>query len=164
MAKLTVFHGSYTEIQRPEIRIGRHTKDFGAGFYCTVMREQAARWANRFKTPTVNTYTVRMHDGLDILNFEEMTDEWLDFIVSCRLGIPHAHDVVIGAMADDQIYNFVQDFAEGAITREQFWAMAKFRYPTHQIAFCSERALDCLAFEHAERADYADRTDLTGRA
>jgi hypothetical protein len=105
-----------------------------------------------------------MHDGLDILNFEEMTDEWLDFIVSCRLGIPHAHDVVIGAMADDQIYNFVQDFAEGAITREQFWAMAKFRYPTHQIAFCSKRALDCLAFEHAERADCANRTDLTGRA
>jgi hypothetical protein len=150
MSKQTLFHGSYKEITRPEIRIGRHTKDFGNGFYCTVIREQAVRWAKRFDTPVVNTYTALINDNLKVLNFEEMTDEWLDFIAACRLGIGHDYDIVIGAMADDQIYNYVQDYIDGSLTREQFWVLAKFRYPTHQIAFCSKRALDCLTFEHSE--------------
>ena len=32
-----------------------------------------------------------------------MTDEWLDFIIDCRSGKTHSYDIVIGAMADDQI-------------------------------------------------------------
>ena len=79
-----------------------------------------------------------------------MTDEWLDFIVDCRSGKPHHHDIVIGAMANDQIYNFVADFIDGVITREQFWVLAKFKYPTHQINFCTEEALKCLEFVSAE--------------
>ena len=35
--------------------------------------------------------------------FEEMTEEWLDFIVSCRRGISHTYDIVEGPMADDTI-------------------------------------------------------------
>lgn len=45
MAKLTVYHGGYQPIPHPEIRVGRNTKDFGPGFYCTVIKEQAQRWA-----------------------------------------------------------------------------------------------------------------------
>ncbi len=32
-----------------------------------------------------------------------MTDEWLDFIVSCRSGISHGYDIVEGPMANDTI-------------------------------------------------------------
>ena len=35
MAKMTVCHGGYMPVERPEIRISRNTKDFGPGFYCT---------------------------------------------------------------------------------------------------------------------------------
>ena len=59
-----------------------------------------------------------------------MTDEWLDFIIDCRSGKPHQYDIVIGTMANDQIYNYVSDYIDGAITREQFWVLAKFKYPT----------------------------------
>ena len=144
MAKMTVYHGGYTKIEQPKIIPGKNTKDFGNGFYCTIIREQAERWAKRYNTPVVNTYTVRLDSRLDILEFSEMTDEWLDFIVDCRSGKPHHHDIVIGAMANDQIYNFVADFIDGVITREQFWVLAKFKYPTHQIVFCTEEALKCL--------------------
>ena len=41
MAKMTVYHGGYEPVTNPEIRIGRNTKDFGAGFYCTIIKEQA---------------------------------------------------------------------------------------------------------------------------
>lgn len=46
-----------------------------------------------------------------------MNDQWLDFIASCRSGKKHNYDIVIGPMADDQIYNYVFDFLEGNISR-----------------------------------------------
>lgn len=41
-----------------------------------------------------------------------MTDAWLDFIILCRSGQSHDYDIVIGAMANDQIYNFISDYIE----------------------------------------------------
>lgn len=150
MGKMLVYHGSYTEVQQPRIIVGRNTKDFGTGFYCTVIKEQAERWAKRYATPVVNIYSLLINEKLNILEFKEMTDEWLDFIIACRSGKPHQHDIVIGAMANDQIYNYVSDYIDGVITREQFWMLAKFKYPTHQINFCTEQALSCLAFYKSE--------------
>ena len=103
MAKMTVYHGGYTAIPQPKIIVGRNTKDFGPGFYCTIIKEQAMRWAKRYDTPIVNLYDVRMNTSLKILEFREMTEEWLDFIIDCRSGKAHTYDIVIGAMANDQI-------------------------------------------------------------
>ena len=150
MGKMTVYHGSYTTKVVPEIIKGKNTKDFGPGFYCTVIREQAERWAKRYDTPVVNIYTVRMNTSLKILEFKEMTEKWLDFIIACRHGVPHDYDLVIGAMANDQIYNYVSDYIDGIITREQFWSLARFKYPTHQINFCSSESLKCLTFVSGE--------------
>lgn len=146
MSKMTVYHGGYAPIENPKIIQGRNTKDFGNGFYCTIIREQAERWAKRYDTPIVSTYTVRMNTNLNILEFKEMNEQWLDFIIDCRNGVPHAYDIVIGAMANDQIYNYIADYIDGVITREQFWILAKFKYPTHQINFCTENSLKCLEF------------------
>ncbi len=150
MGKMLVYHGSYTEVQHPRIIAGRNTKDFGTGFCCTVIKEQAERWAKRYATPVVNIYSLLINEKLDILEFKEMTDEWLDFSIACRSDKPHQHDIVIGAMANDQIYNYVSDYIDGVITREQFWMLAKFKYPTHQINFCTEQALSCLTFYKSE--------------
>ena len=144
---MELYHGSYTKIENPQILEGKYTKDFGIGFYCTVLKEQAERWAGKFDSPWVNVYDYSLKNDLHVLEFKEMTDEWLDFVVACRNGQQHDYDIVIGAMADDQIYNYVSDFIRGVITREQFWVMAKFKYPTHQIAFCTEEALKCLTFK-----------------
>lgn len=143
-------------VTEPQIIQGRFTKDFGEGFYCTILVKQAVRWANKYDTPTLSTYEYTKNEELDILEFKEMTDEWLDFIADCRAGKVHSHDVVIGAMADDQIYNYVADFISGVITREQFWALAKFRHPTHQICFCTEKALNTLTFISSEDCAYED--------
>ncbi len=150
MAIMTVYHGGYTPIQNPEIRIGRNTKDLGNGFYCTIIKEQAQRWAKRYNTKIVSIYDVRMNSNLNVKEFREMSEEWLDFIIACRSGKPHQYDIVIGAMANDQIYNFISDYIDGVITREQFWVLAKFKYPTHQINFCTEEALKCLKYRGYE--------------
>jgi hypothetical protein len=87
--------------------------------------------------------------SLKILRFEKMTDEWLDFIVACRSGKAHDYDIVEGPMADDTIFNYVQSFIDGQITREAFWGLAKFKYPTHQICFNTEKALATLTYKSA---------------
>lgn len=150
MAKLTVYHGGYQTIETPEIRKGRNTKDFGTGFYCTIIKEQAQRWARRYDTKIVSIYDVILNMNLNIKELKEMTEEWLDFIVSCRSGKSHNYDIVIGAMADDQIYNYVSDYIDGVITKEQFWVLAKFKYPIHQIVFCTDEALKCLKYRGFE--------------
>ena len=79
-----------------------------------------------------------------------MTDAWLDFIARCRNGETHPYDIVEGPMADDTIWNYVNDFLLGRITRKQFWVLAEFKYPTHQISFHTLSALNCLTFERSE--------------
>ena len=44
----------------------------------------------------------------------------------------------------------IEDYIAGNITREMFWSLAKFRYPTHQIAFCTKESLRCLDFKKSE--------------
>ena len=79
-----------------------------------------------------------------------MSGEWLDFIVSCRNGMEHNYDMVEGPMADDQIWNFIEGFIEGIISREAFWELVKFNYPTHKICFNTEKALKTLTFKGSE--------------
>lgn len=143
---MIVYHGSSVEVRTPEIREGRFSKDFGEGFYCTVYQEQAERWALRKMTPVVSVYDFVADNTLKVLHFEEMTDQWLDFIVDCRRGIKHDYDIVIGAMANDQVFNYINDFVDGILTREQFWVLAKFKRPTHQICFCTDESLRTLRF------------------
>ena len=58
-----------------------------------------------------------------ILRFPEMSDEWLDFIAKCRAGETHPYDIVEGPMSDDTIWDYVNGFTSGQISREAFWAL-----------------------------------------
>lgn len=147
---MELYHGSYLPIEAPSIISGKFAKDFGTGFYCTEIKSQAEKWAKRYDTSTISIYDYNENSTLNILAFDEMSEEWLDFIVDCRKGLPHNYDIVSGAMANDQIYNYISDFINGVLTREQFWILAKFKYPTHQINFCSERALQYLFYKGSE--------------
>ena len=125
MSEILLYHGSKEEVVYPEIRITRYTKDFSWGFYCTNNYQQAYRWADRRSADgLVNVYRYVENPDLKILRFPEMSDEWLDFIAKCR--------------------------ASGQISREAFWALAKFKHPTHQISFHTVNALHCLTFERSE--------------
>ena len=85
-----------------------------------------------------------MNTNLKILEFKEMSEEWLDFIIRCRHGIPHDNHIVIGAMADDQIYNYIADYIDGIITRDRFWSLVSgvyiqrggFTFPAHTTVHC----------------------------
>ncbi|MDR0516467.1 MAG: DUF3990 domain-containing protein [Fibromonadaceae bacterium] len=147
---MLLYHGTFLEIKVPQIIAGKYAKDFGTGFYCTALKEQAIRWASRYETPILNTYSYEKDSSLQSREFSEMTEEWLDFIVFCRGGKSHDYNIVSGPMANDQIYNYISDYISGTLTREQFWVLAKFKHPTHQIALCTQSALKCLKYVQSE--------------
>ena len=150
---MELYHASKVIVEFPEIRKSKYTKDFSWGFYCTNNWGQAVRWANRGEgEPVINYYEYTPNDELSVLRFEEMCDEWLDFIAECRSGKTHSYDIVEGPMADDTIWNFVNDYLAGNIKRHQFWALAEFKHPTHQISFHTLSALNCLTFTKSEVA------------
>lgn len=152
MEELILFHGSNVEVENPKIMINGYYKDFGYGFYCTKLEKQAKRLAlSRKGDSVVNRYTFRLKSQLKYLLFDKMTDEWLDFIILCRKGYAHGYDIVEGPMADDTIWDFIEDFAENRISREVFWSYAKFKYPTHQIVFCTSEALECIKFSGSDK-------------
>lgn len=107
MGKMTVYHGGNMIVKNPKIIEGKNSKDFGRGFYCKIIREQAGRWAKRYDRPIVSIYTVRMNTCLNILEFKEMTDARLDFIIDSRNGTAHDYDIVHwrnGKRPDLQLY------------------------------------------------------------
>lgn len=147
-APIILYHGTNTIVRNPEVRVAGYNKDFGFGFYCTRFEHQARRWAISKKSPhIVCVYEYIPSESLRVKAFNEMTDEWLDFVASCRHGEPHTYDIVEGPMADDEVWDYVEDFLSGRISREAFWALAKFKHPTHQILFCTDRSLGTLKFK-----------------
>ncbi len=144
---MRIFHGTNNMVTQPEVRKVGYTKDFGYGFYCTKIEKQAQRWAlSRHNPHIVCVYDFEPSDNLNIKFFHEMSDEWLDFVAACRYGLTHSYDIVEGPMADDEVWDYVEDFLAGRISREAFWALARFKHPTHQVVFCNDKALQSLTF------------------
>ena len=145
---ITLYHGSNVVVEKPQILVAGFYKDFGYGFHCANMEKQARKWALSKKGDSiVSIYDYHPSGDMKVLSFPVMTDEWLDFVVDCRRGIKHDYDIVEGPMADDQIWDYVEDFMEGTISREAFWVLAKFKYPTHQMVFCTQKSLETINFK-----------------
>lgn len=148
---MIVYHGSNQVIKNPKILVQGFYKDFGYGFYCTKMEKQAIRWALTKKdSHYVNVYSYLEDNSIKVKKFDNMNDEWLNFIANRRSGIEHNYDIVEGPMADDTIWNYVEDYLSNNISREAFWELAKFKHPTHQIVFCTELSLKFLSFVRSD--------------
>lgn len=91
---MKIYHGSTVIVEKPEIWIEKFNKDFYFGFYCTVLEEQATRWATRFGEGYVNVYDYKPTNNLNILKFDKMSEDWLNFVVDCRNGVAHNWDIV----------------------------------------------------------------------
>lgn len=150
-----VYHGSGGEAEKPDLRQVGFPKDFGQGFYCAELFDQAARWARRHhhtgEAPTVTAYEAQKQEGLSWKVFSEMTEEWLDFVVACRSGQSHDYDVVEGPMVDDTIWNYLEDFRAGQISRELFWGLVRSRHPVRQVSFHTPRGLQCLRYIESQK-------------
>ncbi len=110
----TLFHGSYTEVSSPLVKLGRAKVDFGQGFYLTMLQTQAEAWAKtiseRRKTGTqavVSVFSLDLEgvkaDNYRIKTFEAYNLEWLEYVIDCRKGgaLQNQYDLVEGGVAND---------------------------------------------------------------
>lgn len=116
-----IYHASYMKIEFPKISKVKYPKDFSFGFYCRLIKEEAEYLALKYTTPIVNVYEITNLSSLSIKVFEDYSDEWLDFVISCRNGNTHEYDVVIGPIADDTIYDYIQAYSSDQMNKFYFY-------------------------------------------
>ena len=157
----TLYHGSWTVVDRPQAALGRRNLDFGRGFYLSGLRSQAERWARlvterktRAGTPQLNVY--RFDDdaarSCRWLRFEAYDLAWLDFVVACRAGkdVWKQYDIVEGGVANDNVIDTVEDYTMGIITAEQALGQLRYKAVNHQLCIIGQSTLErCLRFAEA---------------
>lgn len=141
-----IYHASYTNVDEPSIIKGKYTKDFGYGFYCTRNKAQAEKCAKKYNMPVVNTYFLKDISDLRVKKFEEYNEKWLDFVIHCRNGGTHDYEIVEGYMADDMIYEVIDEYLHGEIDKSAFLDIMKQEWKYKQISFNSARSLSKVVF------------------
>lgn len=149
-----VFHGSYCIVDNPKIIESHRTKDFGPAFYCTRDLGQAKRFSLRRARQrnkdkgVVSTFTCSSYKGLKVKEFHSTSNEWLDFVISCRKGKKHDYDIVIGPVADDGVHQSIDLYLQGVITKSILKRnLSRNAEKSDQVAFCTEDSLKILHYE-----------------
>lgn len=145
---MKLYHGSSVVVQTPDVDHSREKIDFGRGFYVTPVYEQAVKWAERFKDAgdpaflSVYDFDEAALAGLRTLDFADHSGEWLDFIVSCRMGNDTgAFDVVRGGVANDKVFDTCELYFRGLISKETAIDRLKFVTPNLQLCFKNNRVI-----------------------
>jgi len=139
---MILYHGSHKVIEKPDISFSRNNTDFGKGFYTTTIKSQAEKWTNRFKSRfgygTLSVYEVdenELRKNVSILEFETYSVEWLDFITKSRRGeLIGDYDLVIGSVANDDVFTTIRLYFRGYIEKEE--AIKRLRYEKPNIQYC----------------------------
>jgi len=147
---MRLFHGSYLSVEKPDISFSRENVDFGKGFYTTPILEQAESWANRFQRKNgqgiISSYEFDVDNlcgQIAVLEFEEYSDEWLDFVADCRRGNNlENYDLVIGGVANDKVFNTIQLYFDGLIDKSESIKRLRYDKPNIQYCFRSQAVID----------------------
>ncbi len=155
---MIVYHGTTMALEKPNVAFSKDYLDFGKGFYVTVYREQAERWALRKgvrrQLPSyINIY--EMADDLTsykVLSFEEENERWLDFVCACRKGDKkyQNYDVIIGSVADDDVFKTVDMYFRGLWSKEKALEELRYYKMNNQICIVNQFVLEqILTFQKA---------------
>jgi len=139
---MILYHGSLEAIEKPDLSFSRDNTDFGKGFYTTTIKSQAEKWTSRFKRRfghgTLSIYEVsetELRKNVSVLEFETYSIQWLEYIANCRQGLAGSnHDLVIGGIANDDVYTTLTLYFRGYIGKEE--AIKRLRYEKPNIQYC----------------------------
>lgn len=162
---MLLYHGSNTDIKEIDLSMCRPYKDFGRGFYLTVMKEQAEKMANRVAriyggTSVVNVFeiddSVFQTSGLNIKDFGTKTsEEWARFVRNNRdksfsdfsdleCNFDNKYDIVIGPIANDDMALLFRQYENGMITFENMLNGMIYKETTNQYSFHTQEAVNLL--------------------
>lgn len=157
---MILYHGSTTVVEKPHILQSERMLDFGAGFYTTTNKEQAARWALKVSVRRksdeqyISVYDFdyeKARNDLKIIKFDKPDENWLDFINICRRGknITEGYDLVFGPVADDNVYTVVALFEIGVYDKDETLKRLRVEQLYNQVLFHTEKALQyCIYREY----------------
>lgn len=160
---MILFHGSNTIVKEPRVIESNRFLDFGPGFYTTTNKDQAINFAQKVVTrrkgvPTVNIYELDENNikGFKIKRFDGPNEEWLNFVSANRNGEYQGeqYDVIVGPVADDDVYRTLDVYASGILTKEQALEALKIKKLFNQYVFTSDAVLEFLKFINAEEYQY----------
>ena len=156
---MILYHGGTDIVEKPVIRSQSAGRDFGKGFYCTDIRDQAKKWAERQgrvrkKTAVLNLYDFNMDSAQRDFNFKLFSDytiEWLELIINCRKDIQYFHgfDIVYGKIANDDVGETVQAVLNGLMPLDFALQKLAFMPSNNQYCFCTEKSFTLLKFKES---------------
>lgn len=157
---MILYHGSNMLVENPKLLEPTRLLDFGAGFYTTTNRIQAASFCKkvclrvRSKRGFVSVYDFDLSVAkrtLAVLEFKTADEAWLDFVTANRLGKPlkDKWDIVMGPVANDTIYRTFVAYETGFYTKQQTLEQLKIRKLYNQVTFKTEAALALLNFRNS---------------
>ena len=157
---MELFHGSLEIVMMPEIRQSNRTLDYGNGFYTTTSHHQAESWVKRrMKECCVNKGYVNVYDfykaaadKLNVLVFNNATEEWVDFVMMNRTkkGFKHSYDIVYGPVANDRVYAAFALYEGGLLDKETLIKELKTYRLVDQFLFHTVKSLSYLKFKQAK--------------
>ena len=163
---MILYHGSNVKIDEIDLSKCRKYKDFGQGFYCTTIREQAEFMAIRTTKrqgtgqPCISEFELdeKIFDDKDIRikKFESQpTEEWARFILNNRdmkfnnldsldSNADNKYDLVIGPVADDDIVALLWQVKDSYATIPEIVNKLKYKELTDQYSFHTKKVLKYL--------------------
>ena len=157
---MILYHGSNMVVEKPRLIEQNRFLDFGYGFYTTTNKAQAENFAQKIVarrggTPTVNVYEIDDNIGSELLKIERFNapdEEWLDFVSAHRNGTydGEQYDLIIGAVANDDVYRTLQVYSAGLLTKEQALEALKIKKLFDQYVFATNEAISLLKFIKSE--------------
>ena len=163
--ELIVYHGSCSDFENIDLSKSHDRRDFGKGFYTTILQEQSKEWAYRLslreKKREYYVYKFLFEEVsiLKVKRFDRLNEEWLEFIKSNRSkgGLQHNYDVVIGPVADDNTMETVQLYIANILSAKEAVERLRYSKVNNQVSFHTKKALQYL--KSIRRSSYA-RTDI----
>ena len=157
---MKIYHGSTVIVEKPSLEILNYRTDLGKGFYTTTDIEQAKRWTKIKKGRMqeenkdeeikryINIYEYIENENLNILNFEEATEQWLDFVYRNRKSIEllHDYDIVKGPVADDNLFATLRLYERNYTSKEDTIRALKTYKLVNQISFHTPKAIDTIKY------------------
>ena len=156
---MILYHGSNLQVDTPKLIEQNRFLDFGNGFYTTTNFEQAKIFDEKFAfrrgwKPILNVYEIadNVNSNFKIKAFDSPNEEWLDFVSAHRNGAYNGelYDLIIGAVANDDVYRTLQVYATGLLTKSQALEALKVKKLYNQYVFATNDALVLLKFIEAK--------------
>ena len=162
---MLLYHGSNTDVKVIDLAMCRPYKDFGRGFYLTVLKEQAEKMAKRVArlyggTPVINAFEI----DDDFLNIKDLrikdfgtktSEEWARFVMNNRnrkfqifsdpeCNLDNKYDIVIGPIANDDMAVLFRQYENGIISFENMVSGMIYKETTNQYSFHTDKAVSFL--------------------